>query len=459
MIREAQTSRPLPIAKGKNFMGLASQFQRDPLGMMGRLFGEYGEAVKLHFFGPFYGYLFCHPVYYKHILQDNNSNYTKQPTPSFQVLGASLGSGLLTSDGDFWLRQRRLAQPAFHRKRIAEFVTTMVALTEKMLERWEAWPEDRPIEFATEMHRLTLEIVGRTLFSRDLTGEAGHIGESLDELSQLTIALTTSPFGIYSLKVPFWPSTRRLRQINQGFDKVVYEMIAERRANPTDRGDLLSMFMLTRDEETGATMSDKQLRDEALTMILAGHETTAVTLAWLMILLGRHPDIREKVEEELAEVLGGRSPTMEDYPNLVYTNQVVSEALRLYPPAYVIARYGHEADEINGYEVGKDAIISLSTYHLHRLPEFWPDPERFDPSRFSKEQSAERARFAYMPFGGGPRQCIGNQFALVEAAVLLAMILQRFDFQLAERAVVEIDPLITLRPKGTVPVYLKKKGG
>jgi cytochrome P450 len=422
------------------------------LGSIGRLHADYGDALRLHFFGPFYGYMFRHPDHFRHVLQENSANYTKFPSPGFVILKPVVGNGLLTSDGDFWLRQRRLAQPAFHRKRIAEFAHTMTAATAAMLARWEQQQQGGPFDMADAMHRLTLEIVGHTLFSIDLTGEAERIGHALDEIGTLTGELTVKPGSLYTLRIPFWPSTRRLHRQVAILDEVVYGMIAERRANPGDRGDLLSLFMAAQDADTGEMMDDRQLRDEVMTMVLAGHETTAVLLTWTFWLLTRHPDVLAQVQAELDSVLAGRTPTMEDVATLPYLTMVLQEVLRLYPPAFVIARSAKSADTIGGWHIPAGASLTLPIYYLHRHPDFWPDPERFDPLRFTPERIRERPRFAWLPFGGGPRQCIGNNFAMVEATLISAMILQRWHLATLPDHSVALDPQITLRPKGAVPM-------
>lgn len=439
-----------PTAPGHPVFGLARAFQQDALGTIGRLHAEYGDAVRIHFFGPFYGHLFNHPDHFRHILQENHRNYRKIPAPSFVLLQPLVGNGLLTSDGDFWLRQRRLAQPAFHRKRIAEFARTMTAATTAMLDRWDARPTAEPLDFAHAMHRLTLEIVGKTLFSIDLTGDAERIGHAVDAVSAEIAALTVRPGSLFTIRWPFWPSTRRLNRQIRILDDVVNHIIAERRAQPGDRGDLLSMFMLAQDEETGAMMTDKQLRDEVMTMLLAGHETTAVTLAWTFHLLTQHPDVYPQVVAEVDRVLEGRIPEMDDVAQLPYLNMVLQETMRLYPPAYAVARYAAAADQIGGYDIPAGSSITMTTYYLHRHPDFWPDPERFDPLRFTPEQVRERSRFAYLPFGGGPRQCIGNNFAMVEATLITAMIVQRYHLTAEPGQTVALDPLITLRPQGAI---------
>lgn len=449
-----------PGPKGHPILGTVREFQQDSLGTIVRLHQEYGDAVRLRFFLHFYGYVFFHPDHLKHILQDNNRNYTKMPSPTFQVMQPLIGYGLLTSDGDLWRRQRRLAQPAFHRRHITSFGQTMTTATQQMLDRWHtAAQQGQPLDVSAEITKLTLEIAGKTLFSMDLTGQASTVGAAFTDVNHIITYLTTQPFSPFTVRIPFWPTTRRMNAGIRQLDHVVNQIIAERRAAGEDKGDLLSMLMLARDEDTGEGMDDKQLRDEVMTLLLAGHETTAVALSWALYLLARHPDIARRLEAEVDAVLaGGRPVAMDDLPQLPYTRMVIDETLRLYPPAYAIARWAQQEDEVGGYRVAAQSAVTLFPYVTHRHPEFWPDPDRFDPQRFTPERTADRPRYAYVPFGGGPRQCIGNTFALTEAHLILASLVQRYRWQLVADKPVEMEPLITLRPKNGLPMRLSARG-
>ena len=436
--------------------GVIKQFQEDPLRPMMEMFREYGDAIRFRAVFNFYGYLFFHPDHYKHILQDNNRNYTKLPHPSLNLLRPVVGNGLLTSDGDFWRRQRRLAAPAFHRKKIAGFAKTMTASTATMLDSWHAIAKDgRPLDINDAMMHLTLEIVGKTLFSIDLTREADTVGQAFSVVNEEIARLTGIPFADLGLKIPFLPSSRAVNKNTAVLTNVVNGIIQERRqANDAAQDDLLTMLMAARDDETGEGMSDQQLHDEIMTIMLAGHETTAVSLAWTFYLLSEHPAVLEALEAELDEVLNGRLPTFDDVPTLTYTTMVLEESMRLYPPAYAIARWGNEPDEVGGYHVPANAVITMSPYVTHRHPDFWENPEQFDPQRFTPTRKAERPRYAYLPFGGGPRLCIGNSFAMTEAILLLASIVQQFRLGLVPGSIVETEPLITLRPKGQLMMTL-----
>jgi cytochrome P450 len=444
-----------PGPLGKWPQGVLKQFQDQPLETMMAMFRKYGDAIRFRAALNFYGYLFFHPDHYQHILQDNNRNYTKMPHPSLSLLRPVIGNGLLTSDGDFWRRQRRLAAPAFHRKRIAAFATTMTAATDVMLQNWHTLAKGgRPLDINAAMMHLTLEIVGKTLFSIDLTREADTVGEAFSVVNEEIAHLTSIPFADIGLKIPFLPTTRRINKNTAVLTKIVHGIIQERRQSGLETEDLLGMLMAARDEDSGEGMSDQQLHDEVMTIMLAGHETTAVALAWTFYLLSEHPAVRAELEAEVDGVLNGRLPTMDDMPNLPYTTMVLEESMRLYPPAYAIARWGNEEDEVGGYYVPKNAVITTSPYVTHRHPEFWDDPERFDPQRFTPERKAERPRYAYLPFGGGPRICIGNSFAMTEATLLLASIVQRYRLSLVPGTRVELEPLITLRPKGHLMMTL-----
>jgi cytochrome P450 len=331
----------------------------------------------------------------------------------------------------------------------------MTAAADTMLENWHGLAQDgRPLDINEAMMHLTLEIVGKTLFSIDLTREADTVGEAFSVVNEEVARLTGIPFANIGLKIPFLPSTRTINKHTAVLTQVVNGIIQERRKSGLETEDLLGMLMSARDEETSEGMSNQQLHDEVMTIMLAGHETTAVALAWTFYLLSEHPAVLEELEAEVDGVLNGRLPTIEDVPNLTYTTMVLAESMRLYPPAYAIARWGNEPDEVGGYATPANAIITMSPYVTHRHPEFWDDPEQFDPQRFTPERKAERPRYTYLPFGGGPRLCIGNSFAMTEAILLLASIVQRYRLTLVPGTLVELEPLITLRPKGKLLMTL-----
>jgi cytochrome P450 len=411
---------------------------------------EYGDIAFLPI-GSLPVYVVSHPDGVKHVLQDQNRRYSKN-TIQYNALSTITGRGLLTSDGAFWLRQRRLAQPAFSRPRLMAMDTIVVPATLTMLESWdEKARRGEAIEVDGEMMRLTLEIVGKALFSIDLSREAGRL------TSAVLTALDHIVYRARNVVVPppFIPTPRnlRFRSALRVLDQSVYAMIADRRRADSPGTDLLGMLLQARDEETGQPMSDEHVRDEVLTMLIAGHETVASALTWTWYLLAGSPDARACLGEEVQRALKGRMPTTADLPALPYTAQVFSEALRLYPPAWVITRRAIEADELLGYPVPEGALVIISPYAVHRRPDFWEDPQAFHPERFGR--ASEQHRFAYIPFGGGPRLCIGSGFAAVEAHLIMAMVAQRFELELAPSARVQVDALVTLRPHDGLPMLAR----
>jgi cytochrome P450 len=429
---------PAPGPRGHPLLGSLPRARRDPISLFMDSFRDYGEVVRFRF-GPMVAHLISSPAGANHVLAENNKNYGKQ-TRGYRNLRYVLGNGLLTSEGEAWRRQRRIAQPAFHRQRIAGFAQTMVRAAEDVASDLES-RRGREIDMHHEMMRLTLRVVGQTLLAYDPTDAADQVGAALTYL--LAIANERSS-RILELP-PILPTRENLkfRRARATLDAVVLRMIGERRKNPGDRGDLLSMLIEARDAESGEAMDDRQLRDEAMTIFLAGHETTANALTFTWLLLSRYPQAFRELRAELQRVMGGRSPNIDDLPALTLTRRILQESMRLYPPAWIIARSVIGRDEIAGYEIPARSILLISPYVVHRHPGLWEDPEGFDPQRFASEP----ARGAYLPFGGGPRMCIGNAFATMEAELVLATLAQRLRFDLVPGGNVELEPSITLRPR------------
>ncbi len=446
----ASPNRTAPRLPGRHPLGAWSPLRADPLRFLTETAERHGDVVGFRI-GPVRAMLLRHPDAIKHVLVDNNHNYDKQ-TRAYDVLRQFLGNGLLTSEGDFWRRQRRIAQPAFHRKRIASFAQTMVCDTLDMLARWD---DDaglgRSIDMAHEMMALTLRIVGKTLLSTDVHDAADQVGGAVTVLNEWADRALDSllPIGFPT------PSTLRAKDAARTLDRIIGEIIARRRAGEQAE-DLLGMLMETRDAETGEAMTDRQLRDEVMTIFLAGHETTANSLAWTFYLLSTHPDVERRVRAELEAVLGGRPPQLDDLAAMPYLQQVIKESMRLYPPAWIVDRNTIADDEIMGYRVPAGTMLLMSPWVTHRHPALWPNPEGFDPERFTAAAEAARPRYAYFPFGGGPRQCIGNGFATMEAGLILATVLQRFRPWLVPGHPVVPEPLITLRPRGGLPMGLRR---
>ena len=435
--------------KGHFLTGSLPEFSRDRLGFLTACAREYGDLVPFRL-GPRPFMLLSHPDHVEYVLVANNDNFRKHYLLRMNRL--LLGNGLLTSEGDLWLRQRRLAQPAFHRQRIAAYGAVMVQYAERMLA---AWRDGEGRDVHADMSRLTLEIVAKTLFDADVAGEAGQVGAALEVVLDTFIARMDSllmlPEG-----VPTPTNLRRQRAVRQ-LDEIVYGIIARRRAGGEDRGDLLSMLLRARDEDDGGRMTDKQLRDEAMTLFLAGHETTAIALSWTWYLLARHPAVVAKLEAELDGTLGGRAPTVADLPRLPYAGMVVSEAMRLYPPAYAFGREAIGDCQIGGYRVAAGTTLIMSPWVLHRDRRFFDEPEAFDPDRWADDLAKRLPKYAYFPFGGGPRLCIGASFATMEATLLLATIARRSRLAIASDAPITPRPAITLRPKDGVRVVLRAR--
>ena len=449
--------RPAPPSPRANrLLGTARRLRQDPLGCLQQFVDEAGPASKYRFFAHWWGYLFVHPDHYQHVLQDNYRNFTKLPHPTFLLLYPLVGKGLLSNDGESWLRQRRLAQPAFHRGQIQEMGSVMTAAVERRFSRWEQFARsEEVVEFDREMMEMTLEIAGRTLFSVDLTGEAREVGDVFGRLNELFVKLVVSPISLYTMRVPFWPTTRKVTRDVGALDQLIYALINQRRATGEAGADLMGMLLSARDEDTGEGMDEKQLRDEVITLLIAGHETTTLLLTWFFYCLGRNQELEARVQDEVDRTLGGRLPTVEDIPKLVFTRQVIDETMRLYPPAYALSRWCAEDDVIGGFDTPASAVITLSPFITHRMPEFWPRPLEFDPERFSPANKKERPRFAYIPFGAGPRQCIGEGFALTESVLVAAAIVQRFRLSIPDGYVAQLDPQITLHPKGGMPLQFE----
>ncbi len=435
--------------------GSAPAIARDTKAFAFDMWQHYGDIVRFRLLS-WPAFALFHPDHLKYVLQDNHRNYNKQ-FPMMETVRPLFGNGLFTNDGESWLHQRRLMQPSFHHKRIAGFGTIMTDATLAMLERWRN-AGSQQLDIPLEMMRLTLSVVGLALFNLDLSNELDTVGRTFATMIPLLSKYTFVPFP------PLWVPTqgnRRLREGLETLNNVVYGIIAERRKQATDSGteagDLLSMLLAAQDEETGEGMSDQQLRDEVMTLLLAGYETTSTALTWTWYLLSQHPDVEQRLHAELETVLGGQTPTVDHLKDLPYTRMVIQETMRLYPPAFGFTRHAIADDEIGGYHVPANSILFLTPYYTHRHPLFWEDPERFDPERFTPERSVGRPRFAYAPFGGGPRQCIGNTFAMMEAQLVLATVAQHYQLRLVPGHRVEPQVLLTVRPRYGLPMTLRSR--
>ncbi len=405
------------------------QLVRDPLSFFPTLAREYGDIVSYRR-APEPAYLVNHPDYIRHILKDNNRNYSKA-TYINQMFKSMVADGLLVAEGDDWLQQRRLMQPAFHHKRIASLDQLITDEVTKMLERWkECHEREEPIDVAKEMAALTLNVTTRALFGVDIGKEAALVGEAVSINADL-------------LEKPRNP---RFQNAAKAIETVVYNIINERRRSNRETGDLLSTLMDARDQDTGLGMTDLQLRNQVMTLLLAGYETTASALTWTWFLLSSHPLVMERLRREIALGIGERLPTSQDLPRLVYARWVFEETMRLYPPAWILGRKALANDEVGDYLIPAGAVVAISPYVIHRHPGFWQEPEVFDPERFAPEASAARHRFAYIPFGAGPRQCIGNYLALLEAQLIIPMVARAYRLHLLPGQDIRPEPIFILRP-------------
>jgi cytochrome P450 len=458
-----------PGPRGGFLLGSLREFRRDTLGFFTHLAREYGDCVC--FRAAFRRvYLLNHPDLIESVLVTQSHNFIKHYV--LRLLRPTMGNGILLSEGDFWLRQRRLVQPAFHRSRINAYGDIMVAYAERMLAGWQHG-ETRDIH--ADMMRLTLEIVAKTLFDADVTGQAREVGEALEEGMKTFVRRWKS---IYPL--PEWiptPNNLKIKRVSRRLDRIIYRIIQERRASGEDRGDLLSMLLHAQDEDDGGgengdrtpeikgpvpvfapgRMTDKQLRDEAMTLFLAGHETTASALSWTWYLLALHPEVEARLGAELREVLGGRAPTVADLPRLRYAEHVVTEAMRLYPPVYAFGREAVRACSLGDFHVPAGMTVVMSQWVVHRDPRYFENPEKFLPERWADGLAKRLPKFAYFPFSGGPRVCIGNTFAMMEAILILATMAQKFRFTLLPDHPVVPRTTVTLRPEHGIKGVLSKK--
>ena len=429
----------------KGFMGI----RRDPLNMFLHA-RQFGDVVQLMRF-PRKIYFINHPDHIKDMLVTHNSRFHKNLI--LQRTKRVLGNGLLTSEDEFHLRQRRLAQPAFHRQRIHGYANVMADLAARERDRWQNGTE---MDIHVAMMKLTLAIAGKTLFDSDVENDSDDIGRAMHIFMEM-FGLMFLPGSQYIEMLPL-PAFKRLRKSRARVDEIIYGLISERRQSGRDHGDLLSMLIAASDAEgDGTGMSDQQLHDECLTILLAGHETTANALSWTWMLLARNPEVEAKFHSELENVLQGRRPTADDFSNLKYTEMVLAESMRLYPPAWAMGREAMEDHFVADYRIPRGAMVLCSQWAMHRDERYWSNPLKFDPERFLPEAKAMRPKFSYFPFGGGPRLCIGESFAWMEGVLVLATIAQQWKFKLVESHPIELQPVITLRPKHGIRVIAEKR--
>lgn len=429
-------------------------FPRNPIKFSQGLFQKYGDIVRF-WIGPFLVYLIAGPDDIQHVLLDNNRNYTKGR--AYDAFKPVIGNGLLTSEEDFWRRQRRLANPSFRHDKIRGFIPMFAEQSQALLAEWENYAQNgQTVDVAKEMMCLTFGIVGRALFSTDLEKDAREVGQAI------TVALAeASRRADILIPIPLWlptPSNRRYKRAIQTIDAYVFNLIRERRGSDNRPFDLLTMLIEAVDDESNESMTDQQLRDEVITFMLAGHETTAVALTWTLYFLSEHPEAAEKAQAECCQVVIGKPPEFEDLQQLTYTKMVFEESLRLYPPLPFIARNALEADHLGGCAVPQNSMVMLSQYLTHHHPALWKNPEEFQPERFTPEAIQDRHPRCYFPFSSGQRMCIGADFATTEALVFLSMALQKYRVERVTTEPVELLEQVTLRPKGGMPMRIVGHG-
>jgi cytochrome P450 len=426
------------------------EFRRDPLNHFWNAAMKYGEVVRYR--SLWSAYQLSHPDHIQQVLQSNFGNYRKGR--DYRILRLSLGNGLLNSEGARWQRQRKMTQPAFQSQQVTSFMRIMSGHTMALLQRWEVFArEGRVFDVVPELMGLTLSIVSQALFTANLESDAAAIQKMLAVGREYSVDRAWSV-----VRVPVAVPTRRNREYRKSisaFHEIIDRIIAERRSTSDRPPDLLTMLMEARDEEGGA-MSNRQLRDEVATLVTAGHETTTLVLAWTCFLIATHPEVMERMAAEAA-LVNAEPPAYEDLAKLKYSRNVIEEVMRLYPPVWVLSRTATKADSIGGYDIAAGSEILIFPYITHRHPRWWPEPESFRPERFAPENSASRPRYAYLPFGAGPRTCVGLHFAMTEILLVMALLLQRFRVELAmDPATVRVEPSVTLRPNPGVLIRLHR---
>ncbi len=447
------TAQQPPGPKGGLFgLDNVAHFKREPLHFLMSMAREYGDIVHFRF-GPHQVYQPHTPELVREILVNQADKFHKWQLQK-KVMGKVLGNGIFLSDDDVWKRQRKLVAPALHTKRIQHYAEIMTLYTNRLVDSWQPGQE---IDIAEEMLKVTMDIVAKSMFDADgVSAEAQKLSNALRVVQDMIIREMTALI----MPVPDWvPTPRNLRE-NQAMadlDEVVMDFIHKKRANTEDRGDLLSMLMQAVDDETGEPMNDEQVREEVITLFTAGYDTTALALAWAFYLLSLNRDVEERLVAEVKSVLGGRTPTLEDLQTMNYTDRVLKETMRLYPPAPFFPREAIADVEIGGYTLPKGSVVFISPYVIHRDPEFFPDPERFEPERFNPGYEERIPKYAYFPFGGGPRVCIGQSFALMEAEIILATIVQRFHLALVPGQDIIPEPTITLHAKHGIQLRIVER--
>jgi cytochrome P450 len=452
---EGRQRREWPGPRRRGLFGCLRAFQQDQLNFLRAVWRSYGDYVRIPTVPGYDMYLLADPAAVEHVLVKNHKNYGKMAMLT-RPIRLVIGNGLFASEGDFWLRQRRLSQPAFLRSALVRLAERMTSAVDGFVRTWQAEADGRTVDMTAEMTRLVLHIAAGTMFGADVGPEADAIAGAQRAIFELVRHKLDNP-----LSAPLWMPTRRNRAFHEAkgvFDAVVLRLIEARRRSRPAGNDVLDLLLAARDEESGTGMSDQQLRDEVMTLLFAGLDTTTAGILWAWHLLAGHPEVQEDLHDQVAARLQGRPPTADDLPHLPLASAVLEEALRLYPPAPGLPRVSAEADEIQGYPIPAKAIVTVSQWLIHRHPAYWDEPDAFRPERFLPGHGKERPKLAYFPFGAGPRGCIGNTFASIESALILAALAQRFHFRPADDRAVELDTTFVLRPKGALKMAVRKRG-
>lgn len=446
--------KDLPTIPRWRTLSNAFRFMENPIPVLDEFMEEKGETFRFYLGGIMPSLLSIDPEINQHVLQKNHRNYKKSKIQT-EVLAQYVGKGLLTIDGDYWLRQRRLIQPGFHKKKLEALCQLMQEVIEETTDEIEAKiKENNTIEISECMMDLAYNVIVKSLFSSDMKEEQrDKLGDGITAVQSFVIKQIRQPY------LHWWNNvsgkTQKHLEISNTIRDILLEVVVERKNKGLRRDDLLDMLLESRYEDTGEAMTDEQLVYELAILFAAGHETSANALAWTWYLLTQNPETIQKLRAEFDDVLGDRKPTFEDLRKLRYTTQVIKESMRMYPPAWITDRVAVEDDEINGLKIPKGCIITVYIYGSHYNPKYWDKPKEFRPERFSKEKVKARPNFAYFPFGGGPRLCIGNSFAMMEMQLTLVEMLRRFDFTLSPNQTIVEQPLVTLRPKNGIKLDIK----
>lgn len=441
-----------PGPKGLPIIGNLPTLISSPARLVATAAQGYGDVVLLLKW-PFKVYLLNHPDYIREVLVTHNQDFIQGRV--HQSMKLALGEGLITSEGEFHLRQRRLIQPAFHRQRVASYGEVIADFAGRLTQPWQ---DGAVVDIGKEMRELTLRIILKLLFNSEYADQVQEVGDAMTTINEYLVARGRNPLGKTLHKLPL-PSKRRFARAMEVLDRLIFGYIRDHEGN-SNTGDLLAMLMAAQDtEEDGSRMSYQQVRDEAITLFTAGHETTSIALTWAWYLLSQHPEVAEKLYQELKSVLNGRMPTIDHLPNLTYTEQVLTESMRLYPPAWCTTRKAINDVQIGGYLIPKGGLVFVSQCVMHRDPRWFSDYDAFRPERWTPEFKASLPRYAYFPFGGGPRQCIGEPFAWMEGILILATIWQQWRLELAPGDPVETSALITLRPRYPIRMLAHRRSG